>query len=202
MDMFDTLNKGLVKNAVYDIKEGGMFTDIAITTNYDTKAMSDAFLKRYKSNSLTDEDKEWEKDFFAFRYIDEVKIDGKPVYTREQIERKGEKETAAELLGAVLSGKKVSYKDYEYGSEYIVEYDNNNYDKFEKSIWDKIVDFVRQALGLDKNYNFIKSIQSDNENLREKLSFEELSGIKNIKNVKSPSADKKDPIIERNEPTR
>ena len=66
----------------------------------------------------------------------------------------------------------------------------------------KIVDFVRPALGLDKHYNFIKSIQSDNENLREKLSFEELSGIKNIQNVKSPSADKKDPIIERNEPTR
>lgn len=119
MDMFDTLNKGLVNNAVYDIKEGGS--------------------------------------------IDVVNASRASAFVASAI---------CQL--------------------YIAEKVRNN----------KIVDFVRQALGLDKHYNFIKSIQSDNENLREKLSFEELSGIKNIKNVKSPSADKKDPIIERNEPTR
>lgn len=197
----------ILNNANYLAEEkGGMFAD---TNEYiidmipEKKAALNRFKKNYKSNSLTDEDKQWACDNFYCldcNGIDEVVIDGKTAVSKEQIDEVDGKDLHAEIVGALLTGKKVTIKDYTFGTNskvYLRELDGNDpLAGLRKTFWEKVTDFIKQMLGLDKATNLAKENQAENEKLREKMAFDELTGIKDIKKVKAPSAANKEHTAE------
>lgn len=217
--IWDQLNE----NASHLAEEkGGLFSDIDSVHYYYQKNKKDIkrenFVKHYKSNKLTEEDREWSKSIvkFYFENIDEVKIGDKVIPTNREMSDQEKRDLHADMVAGLLTGKEVSYKNYDIGinqrlyleeisaTPFVNKDGNQDWDidieNLRDNFWDKILDFIRKALGLDKLTNLMNKEKAEDEQLREKLSYEELSGIKNLKNVKSTSAREKERAAEKKHP--
>lgn len=218
--IWDQLNE----NASHLAEEkGGLFSDIDSVHYYYQKNKKDIkrenFVKHYKSNKLTEEDREWSKSIVKFyiENMDEVKIGDKVIPTNREMSDQEKEDLHADMVAGLLTGKEVSYKNYNIGvnqrlyleeisaTPFINKDGNEDWDidmeNLRDNLWDKFLNFIRKALGLDKLTNLMNKEKAKDEQLREKLSYEELSGIKNLKNVKSPSAREKERSAEKDTPT-
>lgn len=140
-----------------------------------------------------------------------LRIDGKPMFKPEQLKKENEADRAADVVAATLSSKQVTFlKD---GKETLLNPNVIGTEKdSQKGVIDKIIDFFRSLVGLgpkEMAQDKINRINSKNNEekakyeakSRERISFDELSGLKAAKKLTTPpkqntlSAEKKGPSV-------
>lgn len=123
--------------------------------------------------------------------INQTMVNGKPLFTDDEKEDLPRGKKKARVLASILKGDKVTYwsKNNDYEFVYRPEIKDNR----EKTFLEKIIDFFNNLLKLDDlskmKSGIIKATNShftDKSNIREKMSFEEISGVNNLKKMSSP----------------
>lgn len=169
---------------------------------YDEKNLitEDAFLTRFRDDNLTAEDKEWAERLFdrqisgpKHKNIDfsTFEVDGKPLFSKEQLETTPKQELKTAVIGSALHGQKVAYKDGNLFTMVNVSIGaKKNY-----SVWDRIIDFFKGLLGIGSMEKDINAKAAENKSdfakmttspLRQKVTIDELSGAAGLKKVMTP----------------
>lgn len=172
------------------------------------------FVEHFNNSSLSDEEIDWALDVFNTSVADkmninpderlnigvkDVVVDGKPMFTQEQIENGNNKLLTCEVIARALSGEKVTTNPTGE-KEYLLSPSIKEIGDKKKTHWyDVIVDFFRSLVGkettkekaakIDEMKAGIEETQSEYKPLaahREKMTFKDLFGQSNLDKVTPP----------------
>ena len=172
------------------------------------------FVEHFNNSSLSDEEIDWALDVFNTSVADkmninpderlnigvkDVMVDGKPMFTQEQIENGNNKLLTCEVIARALSGEKVTTNPTGE-KEYLLSPSIKEIGDKKKTHWyDVIVDFFRSLVGkettkekaakIDEMKAGIEETQSEYKPLaahREKMTFKDLFGQSNLDKVTPP----------------
>lgn len=171
----------------------------------------DKFCKHFEENKLTSADKKWGEYFFdkevdinkdAAPDFSQFMIDGLPMFTEQQIKESNPAELKTQVIGRALQGEDIVYRDGIHLGHIkpTIERDLNR----KESLIDRIIDFFKDLLGIDRTprdriINERASFGHANFQvapapLREKVTFEELSGKTTVdKAITKPAPEKNVP---------
>lgn len=168
------------------------------------------FLNHYNSpKGLTDEEKKWalaafdkyiKIDYNDFRYF---MANGKPMFKPEELTEDAKLDRKIDVIANSLMTKEVTHKK-DNKELFICEIDSD----FSKSLWEKICEFFKDLLGINKEKQraeTISNMRGDySKKQGERTNFNELSGFNALNKLTVPperpnehTAEKKEPTIEK-----
>lgn len=166
------------------------------------------FITHFQENNLTAADKAWAEYFFDNAVIcndhdnldfNSFMLNGEPMFSKQQINEADPQELKTQVIGKALLGEEVTHKDGDSLKLVSPSVDKENY-----SIWDRIIDFFRNLLGIHSMENTINDREADNmmtfhnhmnAPLREKVTMDELSGKTVVDKI--IKAEKQSPVKEK-----
>lgn len=120
--------------------------DVSIDNNSKAKLLE--FVEHHKNNQLTDEEINWARDVFDSAMTDDamdfsnVMLDGKPMFSKEQIDSPHPDDLKIAVVAEALSGNEVTVKDKENEKlTLLTPKITETVENTNKSFWQKIVDF-------------------------------------------------------------
>ncbi len=174
------------------------------------------FVKHFKNSTLSDDEKRWAINVYRDSLIDDlnkdkdkrfniglgdIKVDGKPMFTKEQLRNESKSdEMICEVIARAMSGEKVT-ANLTDDKEYLLSPKIENYGKEKEKHWyDFIVDFFKSHFGggtekekaakIDDMKTEIENTQTkyaDSVSRREKITFDDLFGKSALDKVTSAS---------------
>lgn len=173
--------------------------NLTVSVGDDQPVKPTEFLEHYENNQLSADEIVWARTVFDSGMTDKsmdfssYMLDGKPMFSKEKIENTLPAQLKTEVVAAALSGKEVAIKDNEKEKlTLLTPIITETAAKTPKSIWQKIFDFFANLLS-DKSKE--KAMQEkisttlkdfNNKDVKQKISFDELSGRNTIKKVTAP----------------
>lgn len=172
------------------------------------------FVKHFKNSTLSDDEKRWAINVYRDSLIDDlnkdkdkrfniglgdIKVDGKPMFTKEQLRNESKSdEMICEVIARAMSGEKVT-ANLTDDKEYLLSPKIENYGKEKEKHWyDFIVDFFKSHFGggtekekaakIDDMKTEIENTQTkyaDSVSRREKITFDDLFGKSALDKVTS-----------------
>ncbi len=174
------------------------------------------FVKHFKNSTLSDDEKRWAINVYRDSLIDDrnvkkdnrfniglgdIKVDGKPMFTKEQLRNESKSdEMICEVIARAMSGEKVT-ANLTDDKEYLLSPKIENHGKEKEKHWyDFIVDFFKSHFGggsekekaakIDDMKTEIENTQTkyaDSVSRREKITFNDLFGKSALDKVTSAS---------------
>ncbi len=167
------------------------------------------FLKRYEKGELTPEDNGWAMNIvgkMGLEYGDfkDLQANGKPMFEGHQLHKEDEINRSADVVAAVLSSKKVTLqKDNEETLlNPSIQGELKEPEKKSLGFIDTLIQLFRKLVGRDSSLNAFQKDKSDlqkmksnadlnrrsfNSEHRQRVSFEELSGLNTTKKLNTPT---------------
>lgn len=180
--------------------------NLTVSVGDDQPVKPTEFLEHYENNQLSADEIIWARNVFDSGMTDKsmdfssYMLDGKPMFSKEKIENTLPAQLKTEVVAAALSGKEVAIKDNEKEKlTLLTPKITETAAKTPKSFWQKIMDFFSNLL---KDKSKEKAMQekisttlkdfNNKDKLKEKISFNELSGRNTLGKLTTPPSRQND----------